>query len=101
MAFPTVSDFYAAAKDAGLTDAATFTPQPGGSPTSVQGKFTAGYSEVLGIESVDPTFRAAAGDLPNVKHGDQVTVASVVYEVKVVMSNTPAQGETTVTLQLA
>jgi len=57
-----------------------------GTPSSIVGMYIDDYFEILsgtsmGVESSQPGFICRSVDVPNVRHGDTVLVASIVYTI--------------------
>lgn len=88
----TIADFFDAAKDAGLTTPASWTPA-GGAATALDGYFDAQYGVDQGMEMARPSFRVPTTAVPAVAHGDAVTINAVNYTIAEIATDMPNVGE--------
>jgi hypothetical protein len=87
-----VTQFYAAAKAAGMLSSATWTPS-GGSPTPLDVLYANDAAEVLGMEANGPHCRVPRSFVMGAKQGDAMTVGGINYSVATIMLDTPHLGE--------
>lgn len=86
----TLSDFYREDEHA---TTASYAGSGGIAAVDVLGIFDAKYTDPLGIESAAPVFRAELALVPDIQHGDELTIAGTLYGVRKVEKNTPTHGE--------
>lgn len=96
----TIDDFFSAAADAGLTDAATWTPA-GGSPTDIDVFRDSQFAIAAGMESARPSIRVPTERVPGIKQGDAITLSIGSYLVAEVHPDTPQPDEVLIFLRKA
>jgi hypothetical protein len=96
-----VTDFYAAAKAAELTQAASWTPF-GGSPIALDVIYTNDYNELYQAEGNRPMVRVPSALVPAIAQGDLITVTTLAgpvnFKVAAIHRDTPNLEETALLL---